>query len=69
MAVMAPAVPLSCSAVVRWAPRLVGYMEDRGWIRTAVSAPAELSYSEQVKQLSNHAIVCGYGPVGQRLHQ
>ncbi|MEM7147430.1 MAG: cation:proton antiporter [Verrucomicrobiota bacterium] len=56
-------------SMVRWAPRLVGVLEERGLIRTAVSPPADLSYSERVKGLSNHAIVCGYGPVGQRLHQ
>lgn len=55
--------------MVRWAPRLVGFLENRGVIATAVSAPADLSYSEKMKRMSNHAIVCGYGPVGQRLHQ
>jgi CPA2 family monovalent cation:H+ antiporter-2 len=56
-------------SLVRGAPLLVTFLEDRGVVRTRVSAPADLSYKAKVSDLRNHAIVCGYGPVGQRLHQ
>lgn len=33
----------------------------------ATTLPADVKPSERIKSLSDHAIVCGYGPVGQRL--
>lgn len=54
--------------LVRWAPALVGFLENRGWIREKKSPPSDLSYSQKIRSLHDHAVLCGYGPVGQRLH-
>ena len=38
-----------------------------GLTSKAGTPPADVKPSERIKSLSDHAIVCGYGPVGQRL--
>jgi CPA2 family monovalent cation:H+ antiporter-2 len=45
------------------------------WIETALgsklkkSTSSDLSSAQKAKRLSDHVILCGYGPVGQRLHE
>lgn len=48
---------------------LSGWMERRGWFHCKRSTPATLTPSASIKSLEDHAIICGYGPVGQELHR
>lgn len=45
------------------------FLEKFGWAKTSKSAPKHLSPSATIKGLQDHAIICGYGPIGQRLHE
>lgn len=45
------------------------WLERHGWFRAKRTAPAVLNLSSSIKSLEDHAIICGYGPVGQALHQ
>jgi CPA2 family monovalent cation:H+ antiporter-2 len=58
-------------ALVPGAMRLavpLGTLADRiRWWRKPAVLPASLKASERVKSLRDHAIVCGYGPVGREL--
>ncbi|TAE91905.1 MAG: hypothetical protein EAZ81_04515 [Verrucomicrobia bacterium] len=48
---------------------LSAWMERRGWFRCKRSTPTSLTSSASIKSLEDHAIICGYGPVGQELHR
>lgn len=64
------AIALSMALVpvlLRHADRLTGWLDRLGLGATNREPPPEAKASERVKALHDHAIVCGYGPVGQRL--
>jgi CPA2 family monovalent cation:H+ antiporter-2 len=48
---------------------LSAWMERNGWFRSKRVTPTALNPSTVLKSLEDHAIICGYGPVGQALHQ
>ena len=48
---------------------LSAWLERKGWFRSKRLIPAQLDPSTTLKSLEDHAIICGYGPVGQALHQ
>ncbi|MFY7819068.1 MAG: cation:proton antiporter [Akkermansiaceae bacterium] len=48
---------------------LSAWLERRGWFRNKRKTPAVMNLSNSIKSLEDHAIICGYGPVGQALHQ
>jgi CPA2 family monovalent cation:H+ antiporter-2 len=45
------------------------WLERRGWFRSKRATPGALDLTTSIKSLEDHAIICGYGPVGQALHQ
>jgi len=67
---------LACTAVsmalvpglMRGMIPLSGKLEARGWCKPKASN-SELSYHADAEALSDHVVICGYGPVGQRLHE
>jgi CPA2 family monovalent cation:H+ antiporter-2 len=64
------AIALSMALVpvlLRHADRVVGWLERLGFGAARAEPPAEAKASERVKALRDHAIICGYGPVGRRL--
>lgn len=48
---------------------LSAWFDRKGWFRSKRATPATLNPSTTLKSLEDHAIICGYGPVGQSLHQ
>lgn len=62
MALSMASVPL----VLRWAEPLGNRLESRTKAETAVDL---LPPSRRVNALRDHVIICGYGPVGQALHE
>lgn len=45
------------------------WLEEKRLLAAHQIAPQTLSPSKVIKQLSNHAIICGYGPVGRALNE
>lgn len=48
---------------------LHSWLEKHGWFRTKRVTPKGLNPVASIKGLADHAIICGYGPVGQALHE
>ena len=44
-------------------------LEKAGILKEHQQCPEELSAKEAVKEISDHAIICGYGPVGKALNE
>lgn len=64
------AIALSMALVpvlLRHADPLIAWLERLGLGGARVSPPPEAKPGERLKALRDHAIVCGHGPVGQRL--
>ncbi len=55
--------------LMRVAPSLAEWLEKRFHLKACKAAPQDQSISQKTKSLSDHAILCGYGFVGQRLHE
>lgn len=45
------------------------WLERKGLFRSKRTTPAAMNLSSSIKSLEDHAVICGYGPVGQALHQ
>ena len=68
---------LICSAVtmglVPGLMRLSGpfgrWLEAKGWFASRRPAPESLTPVKAIKELSDHAVICGYGPVGRSLNE
>lgn len=45
------------------------WLERKGWFRSKRVTPGTLDLSSSIKSLEDHAVICGYGPVGQALHE
>jgi CPA2 family monovalent cation:H+ antiporter-2 len=45
------------------------WLERKGWFRSKRVTPGKLDLSSSIKGLEDHAVICGYGPVGQAVHQ
>lgn len=43
-------------------------MEKRGWFVSRKALPEDLAPSKAIKELRDHAVICGYGPVGRSLN-
>jgi CPA2 family monovalent cation:H+ antiporter-2 len=43
-------------------------MESRGWFVSRKPLPENLAPSKAIKELHDHAVICGYGPVGRSLN-
>lgn len=55
--------------LMRFAPTSAEWLEKVFHLRTRKGGPVDPSVSHKTKSLSDHAIICGYGMVGQALHQ
>lgn len=68
---------LACTAVtmalvpslMRGAGPFGRWLEGKGVASGAKRAPAGLAPTEAVRKISDHAIICGYGPVGKALNE
>lgn len=68
---------LACTAVtmalvpslMRGAGPFGRWLESKGVASGAKRAPAGLAPTEAVRKISDHAIICGYGPVGKALNE
>ncbi len=47
---------------------MANVLEKSRFFRRHSLAPEEMTMSHALKELTDHAIICGYGPVGQALH-
>ncbi len=68
--IMTASIALSMTLVpfaVRGSVKLYPWMQRRGWGAQRTAPPAEARPSERLRALRDHAIVCGYGPVGRAL--
>lgn len=54
---------------MRAAPSVAEWLEKIFKLKQAKASSADLSVSKKTKRLTDHAILCGYGLVGQRLHE
>jgi len=64
-AVTMAAVP----SLMRGAAPFARWLEDNGILALHKPPPASMAPSKVIKQLSDHAIICGYGPVGRALNE
>ena len=64
-AVTMAAVP----SLMRAAGPFARWLEGRGVLAAHQPAPAGLAPGKVIKQLADHAIICGYGPVGRALNE
>ncbi|MDB6139424.1 MAG: sodium/hydrogen exchanger [Verrucomicrobiaceae bacterium] len=55
--------------LMRAAPTVAEWLEKHFNIKPAKATQADLSVSRRTKTLTDHAILCGYGLVGQKLHE
>jgi len=55
--------------LMRSAPSLLKFLEKKGLCKKRTRPQGELSSSDKIKNLTDHAIIFGYGPVGQALNE
>jgi CPA2 family monovalent cation:H+ antiporter-2 len=68
---------LVCTAVtmavvptfMRSVPRISKWLEGKGLMSTRRSATDQSAPSGAIKKISDHAVICGYGPVGRALNE
>jgi CPA2 family monovalent cation:H+ antiporter-2 len=64
-AVTMAAVP----SLMRLAVPFAKWLEGKGVLSAHKAVPASLTPSKVIKQITDHAIICGYGPVGRALNE
>jgi monovalent cation:H+ antiporter-2, CPA2 family len=64
-AVTMAAVP----SLMRFSSPFAKWLENKGLLARHKSAPTSLAPGKLIKQISDHAIICGYGPVGMALNE
>jgi CPA2 family monovalent cation:H+ antiporter-2 len=64
-AVTMAAVP----SIIRCADPLGKWMEKSGWFKRRNSSPELMTPVQMIKQIHDHAIICGYGAVGRSLNE
>lgn len=57
-----PTLMRASSPLARW-------LEQHGWLATRKVPPLDLAPTKVIKQIADHAVICGYGPVGQALNE
>lgn len=55
--------------LMRGSGRLARLLQAHGWFRDRRVAPADLTPSRLIRGMSDHAVICGYGPVGHTLNE
>lgn len=56
-------------AMMRWAVPFAKWLEGKGVLAPHKAPPAALTPSKAIKEIRDHAIICGYGPVGRSLNE
>lgn len=56
-------------SLMRASGRLAAWCERRGWFAKRRALPEGASASRVVKEIADHAVICGYGPVGRSLNE
>jgi len=56
-------------SLMRLAPRFLGFLEKKGVCKKRTRPHGTFSSSSALQSLENHAIIFGYGPVGQALNE
>jgi len=56
-------------ALMRAGEPLGAWLEKRGWGRNKPRMPEASVLRQRMKEISGHAILCGHGPVGERLNK
>lgn len=64
-AVTMAAVP----SLMRFSSPFAKWLERKGVLAQHKSAPPSLAPTKVIKEITDHAIICGYGPVGQALNE
>jgi len=64
-AVTMAAVP----SLMRYSDPLGKWFEKNGWFKRRTSAAELMTPVQMIKQIHDHAIICGYGPVGRSLNE
>lgn len=59
---LVPTLMRATSPVGRW-------LERRGWFQSRKPLSEPLAPTKAIKELSDHAVICGYGPVGHALNE
>jgi CPA2 family monovalent cation:H+ antiporter-2 len=45
------------------------WLEDHGWAKAHQRPPAELAPLKAIGEIEDHAVICGYGPVGKAVNE
>ncbi|NJM39139.1 MAG: hypothetical protein HC845_15510, partial [Akkermansiaceae bacterium] len=45
------------------------WLEKKGFLKTRKIVPEKMASTKAIKEISDHAIICGYGPVGKALNE
>ena len=45
------------------------WLEKIKWFQDRRTTPKSMSFSRSIREMHDHAIICGYGPVGKQLHE
>lgn len=64
-AVTMAAVP----SLMRFAVPFAKWLEGKGVLSSHKALPASMTPSKRIKEITDHAIICGYGPVGKALNE
>ena len=66
--ICAAATMAAVPSLMRAAPAFGRWLEKRGYVRAHQRPPGPLNPHKAIKEISDHAIICGYGPVGRSLN-
>lgn len=55
-------------AMMKLSPRWAKILESHGLLAARKPSPQDLAPGRAIKEISDHAVICGYGPVGQALN-
>ena len=45
------------------------WLEEKGWVKGHQKTPSGMEPGTAIKTLTDHAVICGYGPVGKALNE
>ena len=55
--------------LMRFAVPLAKWLEGKGILKAHKALPGSMAPSKMIKEIADHAIICGYGPVGRALNE
>lgn len=53
---------------MRSAPQIAKFLENRGWLAAKRRLPIHMKPGRAIRKIHDHAVICGYGPVGRALN-